>query len=60
MCLAWLLAFEVFVVGTVALAYVVSHPKITGVVLARAGASLAISVVAYTAVAVLVGLFLAA
>ena len=56
--LAWLLAFEVFVVAIVALAYVVSHQNITVMVLAKAGACLAVSIVAYTAVAMLAGLFL--
>lgn len=56
--LAWLLALQVFVVPIVALAYVVSRQTITAVVLARAGAGLAVSVVGYTAVAVLLGLLL--
>lgn len=58
MFLVWLLAFEVFVVSIVALAYVMSRREITATVLARAGAGFAVSVVGYTAVAMLVGLFL--
>ena len=56
--LVWLLAFEVFVVPIAALAYVVSREKITAAVLAKAGAGLAVSTVAYIAVAMLLGLWL--
>jgi hypothetical protein len=56
--LAWLLAFEVFVVAIALLAYLVSRETITAVVLTRAGTGLAVSVVGYIAVAILLGVLL--
>ena len=56
--LAWLLTFEVFVVLIAALAYIVSRRRITAGALARAGTGVAVSVVGYTAVALLLGLVL--
>jgi hypothetical protein len=56
--LTWLLALEVFVVAIALLAYLVSRDKITAVVLTKAGAGLAVSVVGYIAVAVLLGALL--
>ncbi len=52
---AILLGLEVWVVGIAALAWTVSRPALTGAVLAKAGAALAVSAIGYVAVVILVG-----
>jgi hypothetical protein len=52
---AVLLGLEVWVVAVALLAWVVSRPALTGTVLVRAGAALAVSAAAYVTAVILVG-----
>jgi hypothetical protein len=56
---AILLGVEVWVVGIAALAWTVSRPTLTGVVVATAGAALVASAVGYVTVVILVGRWVA-
>ena len=56
--LAWLSAFEVFVVAIALLAYLMSRNTITAVVLTKADTGFTVSVVGYIAVALLLGALL--
>ena len=56
--LAWLLAFEVFVVAIALLTYLMSRNTITAVVLTKADTGFTVSVVGYIAVALILGALL--
>ena len=56
--LAWLSAFEVFVVAIALLAYLMSRNTITTVVLTKADTGFTVSVVGYIAVALILGALL--